>query len=105
MAERLGGEVVRTLEDAGYVAVSAGEANLAESVREMYEILVTTMHVMMGSSDAGTRILAEQAMRRIGIPDHATPFEDLRVQIRALEAENKKLKNAMSNADRCLKQR
>jgi hypothetical protein len=97
-AERLGGKIMSALESRGYVAVAAEEAGAWAHMRHQNEVLLATIHVLAGFEDPHTRTFAVEAMRRLGIPDGATPFDDMRMQIRALEDENRQLRETLERA-------
>ncbi|MHC4929625.1 MAG: hypothetical protein ACYTFU_08110 [Planctomycetota bacterium] len=101
----LDGNIMRALEKAGYVPVHAEEASAWAHLREQNEILVTAIHVLSGFSDPDVRVFADEIRRRIAIPDGATPFDDLRMQLRILEDENENLRRMAKKAGECLKQR
>ena len=105
MADRLGGKITRTLESRGYVAVDAEEAGAWSHMRHQNEVLMATIHVMAGFSDPDTRMFAVEAMRRLGVPDGATPFDDLRMRVRDLEDELGHLRASVAKAEECLKPR
>lgn len=102
-AERLGGKIMRALESRGYVAVSAEEAGLWGHMLSQNEMMMATLHVLAGSANPDTRLLASNAMRRVTLSDGGTPFDDLRMQVKNLENENKRLRESIERAENCLK--
>lgn len=105
VAKRLGGKIMRALESRGYIAVDAEEAGAWSHMRRQNEVLMATIHVLAGFADPDTRLFAAETMRRLGIPDGATPFDDLRMRIRNLEDELRNLRAAVTEAEDCLKLR